>query len=131
MAVIKERENETMAKLSRLERRASELDTFDLPPSDMLLSWRYFNCDMYSTELSISDPEVMRIISENLHQKIDLRPYMIVSPYVCTTTDRFQKVLEIFRQMQLRQVCVINPVDGSLQGVISRENLFNYLSLPT
>ena len=35
---IAEREKDTMAKLTRMERRASELDTAELPPSDMLLS---------------------------------------------------------------------------------------------
>ena len=128
---IAEREKDTMAKLTRMERRASELDTAELPPSDMLLSWRYFNTDMQSTDLSIEDEETLEMIEANLDKLVDLRPYMIVSPYVCTTTDKFQKVLTTFRQMQLRQCCVINPVDGSLQGVISRENLFNYLSLPT
>ena len=58
-----------------------------------------------------------------------MRPYKIESPFVCFTTDRIQKVLDIYRYNQLRQICVINPVDGSLQGLISREDLFAFMSL--
>lgn len=54
---------------------------------------------------------------------------MIIEPFVCMTTDKMQKVLDIYRMNQLRQICVINPVDGSLQGVISREDLFAYMSM--
>jgi len=54
---------------------------------------------------------------------------MIESPYVCFTTDKVQKILDIFRFMQLRQMCVINPIDGKLKGVISREDLFSYMKL--
>jgi len=68
-------------------------------------------------------------VRECAAEYVDLRPYMIHSPFVCHTTDKIQKVLDIYRLMNLRQICVVNPVDGSLQGVISRENLFNYMSL--
>jgi len=50
-----------MSKLSRVERRASELDTFDLPISDMLLRWEEFNTDLYSSQHSIT--EVIEIIN--------------------------------------------------------------------
>ena len=89
-----------MSKLSRIERRASELDTYEMPMSDMILRWEEFNTDLYSTQLSIT--EVVHIINQFPDERIDLRPYMILSPYVCTTTDKFQKVLDMYRYMQLR-----------------------------
>ena len=111
---IKLRERKTMQKLSRLERRGSELDTGEMPetPTESRLSWRAFNCDLYSSTFSLI--EVLDVIKENPQKRLDLRPYMIQSPFVCTTTDKIQKVLDIFRFMQLKQMCVINPADGSL-----------------
>uniref|UniRef100_A0A7S3N344 CBS domain-containing protein n=1 Tax=Strombidium inclinatum TaxID=197538 RepID=A0A7S3N344_9SPIT len=116
-----------MLKLSRAERRASELDTTDLPVSKEILDWIHFNSDFKSTDKSFDSVKSIALAHED--ERMDLRPYMIESPFVCTTTDKFQKVLDIFRANQLRQICVINPVDGSLQGVISREDIFAYMSL--
>lgn len=116
-----------MQRISKYERRCSELDTIELPPSEILLDWRDLCTDFVSTERKWD--EVAEVIMNNPNERIDLRPYMILSPMVCTTTDRFQKVLDVFRFMQLRMLCVISPVDGSLQGVITRENLFAYMSL--
>ena len=41
-----------MARVARRERGNSELDTTDLPIGDIKLDWRYFNSDVYSTDLS-------------------------------------------------------------------------------
>ena len=116
-----------MEKIGRMERRGSETDTTQFPTSDHVLEWQAFNSDLYSTERKFS--EVERIANENINQRIDLRPYMQISPHVCFTTDKFQKILDVFRFMQLRQLCVINPVDGQLKGVISRENIHEYMNL--
>jgi predicted transcriptional regulator len=116
-----------MKRLSRMERRASEFDTSNLPPSFEILPWQFFNSDFKSHDRAYS--EVEKIADLYPDQRIDLRPYMIQSPFMCMTTDKLQKVLDIFRYMQLRQICVINPIDGSLQGVISREDLFAFMSL--
>lgn len=114
-------------RLIRVERRASELDTTELPISEELIDWREFNTNLYSTQHTFN--EIIHLIKENKDERIDLRPYMIIEPFVCMTTDKMQKVLDIYRMNQLRQICVINPVDGSLQGVISREDLFAYMSM--
>ena len=110
-----------------MERRASECDFTELPESVNNLDWRCFNTDFKSTDHKFM--EVASICAKNQNERIDLRPYMIESPFVCFTTDRMQKVLDIYRHNQLRQICVINPIDGSLQGVISREDLFSYMHL--
>jgi len=75
-----------MKRLSRMERRASEYDTANLPISDKIISWREFNTDFKSSERKYS--EVASTVSRNLNERIDLRPYMIESPFVCTTTDK-------------------------------------------
>jgi len=45
----KAQEKETLYRISRMERRGSELDTRLFPPFGEPLSWRKFNSDLYST----------------------------------------------------------------------------------
>jgi len=120
-------ERKTMSLMANIERGGSELDTHELPESTLHVDWREFNVDFLSTKRKPS--EVSHISDSHMDQRIDLRPYMIHSPYMCNTTDRFQKVLDIYRNMQLKTIGVINPIDGTLQGIISRKNLFSYMSL--
>ena len=49
---FKTEEENLMARVARRERGNSELDTTDLPIGDLKLDWRYFNSDVYSTDLS-------------------------------------------------------------------------------
>jgi len=63
---IKENEKDLMRKLSRMERRGSELDFEDYPPSEIVLDWRKFNSDFKSTNNSIT--EVMHIVAQNLDE---------------------------------------------------------------
>jgi len=116
-----------MKRVARLERRGSEFNTSEIPVSKNKLSWRLFNIDFYSTDRSYK--EIVEIANVNLEERIDLRHYIIEDPHTCFTTDRLQKVLDTFRNNNLRILCVVNPVDGSLQGLISREDLFAYMSL--
>ena len=124
---IKLEQESIMKRVSRVERRASETDTHDLPLSEVVVDWKHFNCDLYSSDKKFDDVEYLA--DANLQERIDLRPYMIENPYVCFTTDKFQKVLDTFRFNQCRQLCVLNPINGRLQGVIGREDLFAYMSL--
>lgn len=116
-----------MKRVSRIERRASECDTSDLPLSEVIVDWKHFNPDLYSTD---QDHRTIADIAEkNLRERLDLRPYMIENPVICFSTDKFQKVLDVFRFNCCRQICVVNPVSGRLCGVIGREDLFAYMSL--
>jgi len=124
---LKNEQASLMKRVSRMERRASECDTTDLPLSEVIVDWKHFNCDLYSSDLSFDD--IKEICENNSTERLDMRPYMIDNPIICFTTDKFQKVLDIFRFNQCRQLCVINPVTGRLQGVIGREDLFAYMSL--
>ena len=60
---------------------------------------------------------------------VDVRPYMIETPFLVQTTDRLQKVLDVFRHMNLRMLPVTNPGTGALDGIITRQDLFAYMSL--
>lgn len=125
--IIKD-ERKTMLKIARLERKGSELDTKIYPESDLLVDWRDFNCNFASTHKEVTF-KIKQLMKSYEDEMVDLRPYMIHSPYTSTTTDKFQKVLDIYRFMQLKTVIVVNPIDGSLQGTISRKDLFKYMAL--
>ena len=84
-----------MKRVSRRERRASECDTHDLPLSEVIVDWKHFNTDMYSSDKKYDD--VRSIAEQSPQERIDLRPYMVEGPIVCFTTDKFQKVLDAFR----------------------------------
>jgi len=83
---LKQDEKSMNKRLIRVERRASELDTTELPVSDILINWREFNTNLYSTQHTFN--EIIHLIKENKNERIDLRPYMIREPFVCMTTDK-------------------------------------------
>lgn len=64
-----------------------------------------------------------------MNKLIDLRPYMIESPYVIYTTDPLNKALEMFRTLFLRSLPVVNPKDNKLVAVMSRHHIFQYCEL--
>lgn len=72
----------------------------------------------------------MADIAETFPEKlIDLRPYMIEYPYVVLTTDKLPKVLEMFRHMHLRALPVNDPNSGRPVAVMTRQDIFSYMSL--
>ena len=54
---------------------------------------------------------------------------MIEKPFTVTQKDNLEKVHAIFRMMQIRQLIVVNSNNGELQGIITRQDLFAYMSL--
>lgn len=82
---------------------------------------------MYSTDRKVG--EVEDIMLNNLERLVDLRPYMIEEPYLVYTTDKLNKCLELFRNMHLRALPVVDPNDGSCVFVLTRNDLFSYMSL--
>lgn len=117
-----------MLRLARHERRGSELDTHERPESDLHVDWRQFNSDLASSRLKYTD-ELRKIVQVYGEEEIDLRPYMILNPVTCVTTDSLQKILDLYRFFHIKTLWVLSPVDSSLQGVISRKDLFKYMSL--
>ena len=69
------------------------------------------------------------ICERNADRMIDVRPYMIETPYLAQTTDRLQKIIDVFRHMHLRVLAVTNPGTGALEGIITRQDLFAFMSL--
>lgn len=97
---LKKEQGSLMKRVSRLERRASECDTHDLPLSEVIVDWKHFNCDMISSDKNWTTVEELAM--KNTTERLDLRPYMIENPVICFTTDKFTKVLDIFRFNQCR-----------------------------
>lgn len=67
---------------------------------------------------------MQKICEENLEKRIDLRPYMYERPYTVNTKDKLPKVLNLFKQMHLRHLPVINEKTGTLEGIITRQDIF-------
>ena len=104
-----------------------EKDISEVPETKRMVDWWLFNTDMYSTDREAS--EVEDIMLNNLTRMVDLRPYMIEEPCIVYTTDKLNKCLELFRNMHLRALPVIDPNDGSCVFVLTRSDLFAYMSL--
>jgi CBS domain-containing protein len=96
-------------------------------PENERLDWRVFNEDFNSTEPDIK--KVEGIMDANEDQCVDLRSYMIINPFVCAPHDDLDRVNELFRHHHLRHLPVVNPGNGALVGIITRKDLFKYMSL--
>jgi len=90
-----------------------------------VLNWENFLVDIYSTEPDATDV-LANVVEDCSEEWIDLRPYMIESPLTVSVHDKFFRVLEQFRINHLRHLCVIDPANGALRGVITRKDIFSY-----
>ena len=75
------------------------------------------------------DDNVKKIMEESLDEHIDFRPYMNDNPMTVNIADSIHKVADVFRKMHLRHLCVIHPIGGKLEGIITRQDLFLWLDL--
>jgi len=101
---------------------------YELAPSaGSHLHWTNFCGDFYSTERKFK--EVADIAAQFGHKFIDLRPYMIEQPYVVLTTDKLPKILDLFRHMHLRALPVNDPKTGAPVAILTRQDIFAYMSL--
>ena len=92
------------------------------------LSWKLFKTEIYEQKKDYK-LEVENICIENYRRHVNLANYMIEEPQICHTTDKLRKVCDLFRHMQLRQLPVINPQDGKLVGIITRQDIFAYMTI--
>jgi CBS-domain-containing membrane protein len=99
---------------------------FPETPDDMIVDWRLFNKNLESSEPDIS--KAIEVIKNNPEQKIDLRPYMIEYPMTVRRYESLINVVEKFRQHNLRTLPVVSYVDQSLIGIITRKDLFAYMT---
>lgn len=97
-------------------------------PKHKLLPWTTFRHNIFSREAD-AEHVIVDIIEDNYEEWIDLRPYMIESPIAVSVHDKFFRVLEQFRINHTRHMCVIDPSDGALKGVITRKDIFAYNGL--
>lgn len=72
---------------------------------------------------------ILDILRSNRSKQIDLRPYIIENPITVFIKDPLQKLVGLFRKMHLRHMVVIDPKNGKLMGIITRQDLFMYLDL--
>lgn len=93
-------------------------DEVEIPITNDMLDWRLFNVDYYSHNREYE--EVSDICARNMNRLIDIRPYIIDTPFLAQSTDRLQKILDVFRHMHLRTLPVTNPGTGELEGIITR-----------
>lgn len=97
------------------------------PLAEKAFTWEELNQDFGSHPKTLKDAEVFGQLYKE--EELDLRPYMIERPFTVSQFDKFPKVLNLFRQMQLRQLLVTNDADGKLVGIITRQDLFSFMSL--
>ena len=71
----------------------------------------------------------MDVIEDNFEEWIDLRPYIIESPFSVSLHDKFYRIVEQFRINHCRHMCVVDPSNGELKGVITRKDIFAYNGL--
>ena len=124
---MKKRMIEVVERKEILKMFTLQRDEAMIPITNETLDWRYFNVDYYSHDREYS--EVEDICKENMDKMIDIRPYIIDTPYLAQSTDRLQKVVELFRTMHLRALPVTNPGSGALEGIITRQDIFAYMGL--
>jgi hypothetical protein len=110
-----------------LMKYTGEADTVELPLTSKVLPWQEFNVDFSSSSHQFAEiEEEVKVFKDKL---IDLRPYMIDAPFVIHTTDRLPKVLDYFRHFHLRALPVVSPIDGKPVAIITRQDIFAYMSL--
>ena len=111
----------TMAKFT------GEGDEKAMPITKTPMHWRDFNTDFWSSDRNFE--EVADICALNRKRLVDLRPYLIEDPFFVTTTDKLPKVLDFFRSFHLRAIPVIDPNNGMPVAVLTRQDIFAFMSL--
>jgi hypothetical protein len=91
------------------------------------LTWEDFNANYDS----ICPPyaEIQEICKYYPEKMIDLNPYMWKRPYRINEKDTIETVNELFRHMNLRSLPVISEKDFTLVGIITRQDLFAFMSI--
>ncbi|CDW77635.1 chloride channel protein 7 [Stylonychia lemnae] len=102
-------------------------DYVKYPLQEDKLQWEDLNQNFKSLIRDYKD--ILDIAKANLERELDLRPYMIDRPFTVCSQDKFSKVLKIFIQMQLRQLPVVSESNGQILGIITRQDLFQYMTL--
>lgn len=114
-------------RLGTLSKYTGEGDEIAMPITKTPMHWSAFNTDFWSTDRDYE--EVADICALHRKKLVDLRPYLIEEPFFVTTMDKLPKVLDLFRNFHLRALPVIDPNNGMPVAVLTRQDLFAYMSL--
>lgn len=96
-----------------------DAEKFPATPAHLIIPWQRFCRDFQSKDLKVTR-ELKAVCGYYQNYMVDFRPYLIESPVTVFTTDPLRNCVELMRNMYLRHIIVISPVDGSLQGIITR-----------
>jgi len=104
------------------------VEGFPDTPQHKVLPFFYFN------EGAITKDTDAKFVLENICDKydselVDLRPYMQRYPHQILVHDNLRKAVELFRHFHLRHLCVVNPCDNTLRGIVTRKDIFKYMWL--
>ena len=105
-----------------------DIDSFPESSSLSQLPWTDFTRDFLSLDKKL-DKHAEHICNQQLDKLVDLRPYMIENPETVTKFDFLPKVLDRFRHMHLRHLIVVNPTNNHLEGMITRQDIFNWMPM--
>ena len=105
-----------------------DYDAFPESDQNTHVAWRCFTRDFNGLDLKIT--QAVESLCQSAPDKlVDLRPYMIENAEHCTRFDFLPKVLERFRHMHLRHLIVVNPANNQLEGMITRQDIFQYMPM--
>ncbi len=91
------------------------------------LTWEDFSADFNSNCPPFQ--EIGEICKAHGEKMIDLRSYMVQKPFKCFEHDSIESVLQLFRHMDLRTLPVLGDKTQKLVGVITRQDIFQFMSL--
>ena len=91
------------------------------------MDWRAFNKNIYSDEVN-ADYVLEHIIPYYEDEFVDLRPYMIENPISVSVDTKLKDALELFYLLHLRHLIITDPEDGTLAGIVTRKDIFAYMS---
>ena len=100
-----------------------DFDSFPESKGFSILSWKLFTRDFKSLDAKCTG-EIAHICENHLEKLVDLRPYMIENPETCNKHDFLPKILNRFLNLHLRHLIVVNPNNGGLEGMITRQDIF-------
>ena len=101
--------------------------TMALVDGSRTLSWEDFNTNFHSSTLNIMDYK--ETCDEHYEEFLNVGPFMNWKPFVVGENTELQKLLSIFRLMNLRHLPVTANEDGRIKGMLTRKDIFKYLEL--
>ena len=105
-----------------------DYDSFPESKGFQIISWSNFTRAFDGLDLKCTQ-EITEICEKHLDKLVDLRPYMIENPEICSKFDTLPRIVARFMNMHLRHLIVVNPTNDRLEGIITRQDLFLYMAL--